>query len=891
MNNQANNDNNGNNDGNTNNDESGVNNTGNEIHIEKPVTVETNATAQTQKETTILSSRSFQRNDTLWLKFKSLFSDHMKVILYSLSIIITILVGALVGIILVYQKGFPQIEALEDIQPKVMTVLHDDQGDLIKEFAIEKRTIVTRQEIPDILIDALIASEDNQFYSHWGINFKGTFRAIMGVLSGKKRGGGSSITQQLALNLFLNREKTLSKKFQRKFKEILMAIQIEKRYSKDQILTFYCNKIYLGASVYGVEAGARYYFGKPLSEINLAEAALIPTIMPSPNGKYHVFKQPQNCLTKRNYILKRMLELGYVNQKQYEEAIKHPLPKKPFESEQKEIGNYFVEEVRKSIEAQFGDRRLYTGGLEVYTTLNREMQTWAEDSLKEGLRVLDKRIGWRTKPKLFNFKDNYMDVNKDSIPSWKKLKLEENSILEGVVLSVNRQLASVRFGPYYGTLRARDAKWTRRSLSRTLKTGDVALFRISGIPKELAKYIAMPEDQRPAKINLKDKKFLLKLKLEQEPVVQGALLVVDNKTGEIKAMVGGYSFDKSKWNNATQALRQTGSTIKPIVYTAAIENGFTPSSLLEDEYFSYFDQWTGELWEPRNHGGTGDFLGALTLRRAFEKSRNVVTARIAEYVKPTKLVEYAKKFGITSDLKAYMSISLGAFEVKLSEMVAAYTVFPNMGVRVKPYLIRKVVDHNDHVLMENYPDRKHVINKESAFVMNYLMQGVVRSGTGYKARHLKAPIGGKTGTTNDFTNAWFIGFSPSVTVGVWVGYDEPRKLGEEETGSRAASPVFVSFMDKYLKKYPEPQTFRKPSGVVWIKVDKFTGKLATPDCLHVFNEAFLTGTEPLEYCNEEYHQEITNYYGDDKDEDVTNEKPVGTTVNTGTSTSVSNGGR
>jgi penicillin-binding protein 1A len=804
---------------------------------------------------------------TLLVKMKKFLKENLKTVLIVLSLVITVLIGVLTGIVLVYQKGFPQIEALEDIQPKVMTILHDDKGTPIKEFAIEKRTIVRRSDLPDKLIKALVASEDNQFYSHWGINFKGTIRAIVGVLTGKHKGGGSSITQQLALNLFLNRERTLSKKFFRKLKEILMAIQIEKRYSKDQILTFYCNKIYLGASVYGVEEASLYYFGKSIKDINLAEAALIPTIMPSPNGKYHVFKQPGNCILKRDLILKRMLELKFIKKEEYEEAIKHPLPKKPFEDEKEEIGNYFVEDVRKNLESKFGYDRLYIGGLRVYTTLSSEMQMWAEDSLKNGLRMVDKRTGWRTKPKLFNYKTNYMDLEKDTIPSWKKLKIEKDKILEGVVLSRNNRFAMVRFHQFRGRLDARAARWTKRTLTRTLKVGDVALFKIKDIPANLQKYLALKEDNRPADINLKDKKYHLTLSLEQEPEIQGAMIVVDNKTGEIKAMVGGYSFDKSKWNNATQALRQTGSTIKPIVYTAGLENGFTPSSMMDDEYFSYFDKWTGELWEPRNHGGSDDFLGPLTYRRAFEKSRNVVTARIAEYIRPEKIVEYARKFGISSDLKPYMSISLGAFEVKLSEMVAAYTVFPNLGVRVRPFLIRKIVDHNNHVLEENYPDRKNVIEKETAYVMNYMMQGVVQYGTGWKARHLKAPIGGKTGTTNDFTNAWFIGFSPSITVGVWVGYDEPRSIGDEETGSRTASPIFVSFMEKYLEKFPEPLNFRKPSGVVWVSIDKYTGKLATPDCDHIFREAFVTGTEPLEYCNEEYHHEITNYYGDYKDDE------------------------
>jgi len=836
---------------------------------------------------------------------KDFFLKHSKVVLLLLGVVITTLVGVLTGIILVYQKGFfPEIERLEDIKPKVMTIIHDDQGKPIKDFAIEKRTIVRRSDIPDILVKALIASEDNQFYSHWGVNFRGTLRAVLGVLTGKEMGGGSSITQQLALNLFLSRGTTFSKKVGRKLKEILMAIQIEKRYSKDQILTFYCNKIYLGASVYGVEEAARYYFGKSVRDINLAEAALIPTIMPSPNGRYNVFNNPGNCLKKRNYILERMLDMKFITKEQYQEAIKVPLPRKPYDTEKEEIGNYFVEDVRKSLELEFGDQQLYTGGLRVYTTLNSEMQKWAEGALKEGLRALDKRIGWRTKPGLLNLlttnnnSENKLNIETDDIqlPTWKWLKIDQGKILEGVVLEVTNQYALVRIDRFKGKLVAADAKWTRRTLPQILKKGDVALFKILEIPQPLQKYLHEQDQLQHPTINmdsgqidqqkkttgitnLNDKKYQLKLALEQEPEVQGAILVVDNKTGKIKAMVGGYSFDKSKWNNATQALRQTGSTIKPIVYTAALENGYTPSTLIEDEYFAYFDPWTNELWEPRNHEGANDFLGPLTFRRAFEKSRNVCTARIAEHITPNKIVEYARKFGITSDLKPYMSISLGAFEVKLSEMVAAFTVFPNLGIRVKPFLVEKIIDHNGHVLKENYPDRKQVVSKETAFVMNYLLQGVVQSGTGFRARNLPAAIGGKTGTTNDFTNAWFIGFSPAVTVGVWVGYDEPRKLGEEETGSRAASPIFVNFMGKYLEKYPDPSTYRKPTGVVWCWIDKYTGKLLSPDCLHKFREAFIAGTEPLEECREEDHQMITDYYGKEADDDEV-ETPTPNTTNT-----------
>lgn len=792
---------------------------------------------------------------------KQFILKHFKYVLLSLGLIITVLLGILVGIILVYQKGFPQIERLEEIQPKISTIIHDDQGIPIKEYAEENRTEIRREEIPPVLEKAIIASEDNQFYSHWGINFKGTFRAIMGILTGRNRGGGSSITQQLALNLYLQRQRTFSRKFQ----EILMAIQIEKKYSKDQILTFYCNKIFLGANVYGVAQAARYYFGKPLKDINLAEAALIPTIMPSPNGKYNVFTNPENCLIKRNYVLKRMLELKFIDEKQFKEAIHFPLPRKPYNLDKQELGNYFAEEVRKSLETKFGDSQLYTGGLRVYTTLNSSMQKWAQNALKEGLRALDKRIGWRSKTPLTNIISTGINPEKYLLDSWKGLELEKNGVVEGIILKVDNTSAEVRIANCRGKLDAENAKWTRKNLSKILKPGDIANFRILDIPAPLQAKLAENNFLVTSPgANFREKIYTLNLGLEQEPEVEGAILVVDNKTGEIKAMVGGYSFDKSKWNNATQALRQTGSTIKPIVYTAALENGFTPADIILDEPFSYIDPWTGTPWTPQNH--TGDYLGPLTLRRALEKSRNIVTARIAERITPEKIVETCRRFGITSDLKPYISISLGAFEVKLSEMVAAYTVFPNLGTRVKPYLIKKIIDHNNHVLEENFPDKKQVLEKETAFIMNYLLQGVVKNGTAFKARYLNAPIGGKTGTTNDYTNAWFIGFTPSITVGVWVGYDEPRKLGYEETGSKAALPIFINFMEKYLQTYPETKQFKKPSGVVWVEIDKYTGKLVTPDCLRKFLEAFIIGTEPLEYCTPEDHALIKNYYGNESDD-------------------------
>jgi penicillin-binding protein 1A len=771
---------------------------------------------------------------------KNFFFKHLKIFFYSSSILLTILLGILLGLILVYQKGFPQIKNLEDIKPVVMTTVYDDQNSAIKDFAIEKRVIVKSADIPEILKKALVSAEDNQFYSHWGINFRGFIRAVSGVLLRKKWGGGSSITQQLARSLFLTPEFTPRRKLQ----EMLLAIQIEKKYTKDQILTFYCNKIFLGGSIYGVEAAARYYFGKTVKEINLAEAALIVCIIPSPNGLYAIFKRPENALKRRNYVLLKMLLLNSINEKEYQQALAIKLPEKPSDAGSESLADYFTEDTRKYLESKYGDNLLYKGGLKVFTTLNGETQQWAEDSLREGLRALDKRRGWRSRPKLFNLVESKLDVSKYKLPAWENVKIEPNQIVEGVVMEIGKAKVSVRIAAFKGEMKAAAAQWTNRTLPRLFKFGDVALFRILTVDQE---------------------KMKLELGLEQEPEVDGAILAVDNKTGEIKAMVGGYAFQKSKFNRAIQALRQTGSTFKPIIYTAALENGFSAATIIQDEPFSFVDEWTGELWEPKNH--KEDFKGPFTLRRGLEQSRNVITARILQAITPAVGVEYAKKFGISSALKPYMSLGLGAFEVSLKEMVEAFTVFANYGIKINSYFIRSISDLNNNIIEENFPERKQVIEKETAFIMNYLLQGVVKSGTGWRARNLPAPIGGKTGTTNDFTDAWFIGFTPTLTVGVWVGFDQKKNLGEEETGSQAAAPIFVAFMEKYLNKYPETNKFCIPSGVFIIDIDKYTGKLLTPDCLYPFSEAFLPGSEPLEFCNDEEHQKIYNYFKTEEESD------------------------
>ncbi len=825
--------------------------------------------------------------------------------------VIIILLGIITGIFfsnpekslknIVYKNTFDTLKKLEDIQLVVPTTIYDDEGNLIKEFAIEKRKIAKQSEIPDILKQAIIVAEDNIFYTHWGINIKGVIRAVIGVLSNNRKGGGSSITQQLVLNLFLKRDMT----FARKFKEMLLAIQVERNYTKEEILTYYCNKIFLGKNIYGVKSAYSYFFGKDLNglalgidELNeedkkipeieksfsfkvskIADAAFIAGIIPSPNNIYDLEKNPDNCRRKRNTVLKRLFVKRVITKKEYDAAKKHPLPVivKNRKIAYDELGAYFLEEVRKNIETNYGGNTLYKNGLKVYTTVNMKMQQWAEDSLKKGLRAVDKRIGWKSGFRLRNIIDEEKDLLSFNLKSWNYSLLEKGKIIEGIVIKINNKRAIIRIGNITGILKAGDAKWTRNYLSKIMKKGDVGLFKINKIPKKLIKNIEKNSKYISEIKDIGDDKTFVSLKLEREPEPQGAIVVIENKTGKVKAIVGGYSFGKSKWNNATQGKRQIGSTVKPFIYTLALLNGYTPSTIVDDEPFTYEGPWAEEVWEPQNHAD--DYVGPITFRRALEQSRNVVTARIAERITPERILSFARKFGIAEKWRPYISISLGAFEESPIKMAAAYTVFPNLGKRVEPFFITKVTERNNSIIEQNEPQIRQVINSATAYSMNYLMQGVVKSGTGRKANRLtlkyKIPIGAKTGTTNDFTNAWFIGFTPKITIAVWVGYDKKVKsLGNNETGSRVAGPVFVEFLKPYLKDMyekdevilPTPQ-FKKPPGIIMVMIDKFTGKLKAESCLYPFLEAYLAGKEPNEICNEDDHENITDYYGDEEEEE------------------------
>jgi penicillin-binding protein 1A len=762
----------------------------------------------------------------------------IKRLIYILIFLIAVLMGILTGLLLVYQKNLPKISALEDYSPSIMSIVYDCNGNIIGEFAIEKRIPISYNDIPSILRYAIITAEDRSFEKHWGIDLWGILRALKtNLFSGWGREGASTITQQLARMVFMKSNKGVYEKtIRRKIKEWLLSFQIEKNLTKEQIFTLYANLHYFGHGAYGVEAASLLYFGKRAKDLTLSEAAMIAALPRSPS-KYSPYLNPKNAVIRRNYILDMMAQEGYISKEEAERAKKEPVILQPLHSNDENIG-YIMEEIRKYVEQKFGTTNLYQNGLKIYTTFDINLQRVAQNALKNGLREVDKRRGWRGAK--YNVLDEKNKINLETynINTWQRLSLKEGKIYDALVLDVSKDLASLRIKDFRGILTPEEAKWTgRKDLTRLFKKGDVIEVRIE-------------------KIDYENKTF--KGFLEQEPEVQGAVLGLNAKTGEIKVMVGGYSFDESQFNRAVQAKRQTGSAIKPLIYSLAIESGMTPSSQFIDEPYFYFDKWINEIWSPQNFDHK--YRGLVTLRRGLEESINIVTAKLVEILTPERVVQHIKKFGITADLKPYMSISLGAFEIPLLELVSAYSVFPNQGIRMKPYFIVRIEDREGNLLEENRREAYEVLSPSVAYIMTNLMRGVVLRGTAARASSLKRPLAGKTGTCDEYTDAWFIGFDPSFVLGVWVGHDVKRSIGPNETGARAALPIWMEIMKEYLKDKPV-EDFPVPPDIVFLKVDRMTGLLATPFCSHVIEEAFIAGTEPTRYCSEEEHFKVHDYYG------------------------------
>ena len=685
-------------------------------------------------------------------------------VVFGLLVLAAAALGALAGLLFVYSTDLPQVGDLERYRPSTMTELYDDQGRVIGTFALQRRVIATYDDFPPVLRDAVVSIEDKDFEKHWGINFWRAAGVAWRNLSSERLQGASTLTMQLSRNLFLSQEQTMTRKIQ----EVMLAIQIERRFTKPQIFTMYANQIYLGHGVYGFEAGAQHYFSKRAKELTLEEAALLAALPKAPNG-YSPITNPEKALRRRNLVLDNLVEDGKITAAEAARAKERPL-QLAVQSHRNSVAPYFAEEVRQYLERKYGSDQVHEGGLRVHTTLNLEMQRAATHAVLDGLAAYERRQGWKggllNTALLAETSETYRH------PDW-ELKLEPGSYVHALVTTVTSTGATLKIGRHTTQLAPGDVQWTGRRLADILKPGDLVYVRVAAI----------------------DADGKLDITLEQESAVQGALLAIENATGEVKAMVGGRDFERSKFNRATQALRQVGSSFKPYVYTAAIDNGVEPDDVIIDAPIA-FPSASGP-YVPRNYDGK--FEGAITIRRAVAQSRNIPALKLAERVTIRRVIEYARRFGITSDIPPYLPVALGSAEVTLLEQTAAFTTFPNDGVRVNPRYIRKVTDYDGHVLEENFPEVRDVVNARTARVMTGLLQGVVQSGTATRAKALKHPLGGKTGTTNDFTDAWFVGFSPSLTCGVWIGFDEKKMLGKKETGGVAALPVWIDFMKVALE--------------------------------------------------------------------------------------------
>jgi penicillin-binding protein 1A len=677
-----------------------------------------------------------------------------------------LIAGSLAGLLLVYSADLPQIEELEQYRPSTITDLYDQKGRPIGSFALQRRIVVGYDDFAPVLRQAVISIEDKDFESHGGVNVFRILGALVHDLRGHGRAqGGSTLTMQLARNLFLSADRTMMRKVQ----EAYLAIQIERRFTKEQIFTLYGNQIYLGSGMYGFEAASEYYFGKPAKDVTLTEAALLAGLPKGP-AAYSPILNPEKALRRRNLVLSEMESDGAITHADADRARKMPLGlhiTQPNGS----LAPWFQEEVRRELEKRFGAEEVHEAGLRVDTTLDLDLQKTADKAVLDGVAAYERRHGW--KGRLENVLTEGTTIEAYRHPDW-ALNWNPGDYVHALVTRVLPLEIHARIGADEIVLEPSDWKWTgQRYADALVKPGDVIYVQLSD---------AMEGGARRAA-------------LEQDSGAQGALMVMDNATGDVLAMVGGRDFALSQFDRATQAERQVGSSFKPYVYTAAMEDGAKPSDIIVDGPVS-FGSYTPHNYE-------NNYKGPMTLINAFAESRNIPALKLAARVGIHNVIDVAHRFGVTSNIPPYLPIALGAVEITLQEQVASYAVFPNDGIRVQPRLIRKVSNADGIPLWQDTPAMNEVISQQTARTMMTLLRAVTAHGTGAAVAALNHPLGGKTGTTSDFTDAWFLGFSPSVTCGVWVGYDSRESLGEKETGARAALPIWMTVMKDAIAAKPD----------------------------------------------------------------------------------------
>ena len=767
---------------------------------------------------------------------------------FIISAIVPLLIGVL--LFLYYSNRLPDFKPLKERNLNAHSIVYSEEDAVVGKFLMDNRIPIPYERIPKPLVEAFIAAEDAEFFKHKGIDYKGIARAMFkNLIAGRIVQGGSTITQQVTKTFFLTPKRSLL----RKLKEVAYAFGLERNLTKEEILFLYLNNIYLGNGAYGVEAAAESYFNKRTEQLNLAEIAMMAGLVKAPS-RYSPIHNLKRAKDRQAYVLTRMVEVGIISPEEKQKALRTPLKIQSRESAYFSKAPYFTEFIRQQVERKHGKEKLYQEGLRIYTTLDLSLQKMAQRSLEMGLRELDKRQGFRGPIQTLSLNElkSLSHQKKEAVTP-----LAQNEIFEGVILSKDdsKKFFTVWVEDRKGILPFSEAAWALhvkptphfkpqkvKDPSDLLKIGDVVQVRVKESPKKGQPLILI---------------------LDQEPVAQGALLCIDPKTGYVKAMVGGRDFSESQFNRAIHSRRQPGSAFKPIIYAAALEKGYNPSTVLMDSPVEYEDQDGGTYWAPKNYDK--NFMGPITFRNALAHSRNVVTVKILEDIGVDYALKFIKKLGIESPIKRDLSIALGTSGVSMLELTQAFAVFADGGERIKPIFIKKIVTMKGEVIEENYPyveleekeddeetpdspslvPKERVISPQSAFIMTHLLEGVVQHGTGQRAKVLGRPIAGKTGTSSDYADAWFIGYTPSLLTSVWVGFDDKTSLGKDETGARAALPIWVSFMSQALKD-TSIEGFKVPEGITLVKVNIETGLRSDGGPQETVMEAFVEGSAPAE---------------------------------------------
>jgi penicillin-binding protein 1A len=711
--------------------------------------------------------------------------------------LLAILTGGALGAGFTYIYDFPELEYLNNYRPSIITRIYSHDGQIIARLYRERRIPVSFSRIPLQMRQAFLAIEDSRFYKHPGVSYRDILRAFVRNLRARRFvQGGSTITQQLAKVLFLTPERTIT----RKVREALLALEIERRFTKDEILSFYLNQIYLGSGAYGVEAAARNYFGKSVGGLTLSEIALIAG-MPKAPTKFNPRNHPERAIKRRRLVLMRLRELGHITREQELAAAEDPIRLAPLVSNVAPETGYFFERIRRRLLRRYGSA-LYRSGLQIHTTLDLDLQQVAHAALRDGIKELNRRRGF--------------------LPAGKKLKRPPR-------LGDKFQFhAAEILGDFiYGTIVGYEAELQlpRKVDPRLMREGDLLLGRIIKIDRSRKKMI-----------------------LELQDTVQGAIVALDPWTGAVRALVGGTNYRRYQFNRTLQAKRQPGSAFKPMIMAAALDQGYTPTQILMDSPFVRRMPGTPKDWKPRNYSNR--FYGPVTLRRALVKSLNLATIKLLDQIKPESAIKFARRLGLRSRMNPYLSLALGAFEVTPFEFTAGYLPFATGGIYARPYEITRITDGAGRRLEENVPETYRVISAETAYQIRSILRGVVTDGTARKARKLPGFIAGKTGTTNQYRDAWFLGFSSNLILGVWVGRDNNKQMGFRASGGSAALPIWIDVMKGWLAKHknnrPPPPP---PPGITLVKIDERTGLLPSKDCRgKTVTEAFVQGTEPSERC-------------------------------------------